>query len=174
MFEEIVTQYGSSEPIQSSNNSIMSDKSDKKIVISFPLLMRIMEWCHEDAKDDVELHKVMEKLIAFNDGINPLTIDVYDCLIDGVELSNTSEFNDLVEPMKAGCFSEYDMSDAVNTVKKSYDEMKPLVPTFSWEQGLDDNSTIINLNNEDCSNQAQEIDSDMEKEIQNLINLSKL
>ena len=152
----------------------MSDKSDKKIVISFPLLMRIMEWCHEDAKDDVELHKVMEKLIAFNDGINPLTIDVYDCLIDGVELSNTSELNDLVEPMKAGCFSEYDMSDAVNTVKKSYDEMKPLVPTFSWEQGLDDNSTIINLNNEDCSNQAQEIDSDMEKEIQNLINLSKL
>jgi len=116
----------------------------------------------------------MEKLIAFNDGINPLTIDVYDCLIDGVELSNTSELNDLVEPMKAGCFSEYDMSDAVNTVKKSYDEMKPLVPTFSWEQGLDDNSTIINLNNEDCSNQAQEIDSDMEKEIQNLINLSKL
>ena len=136
--------------------------------------MRIMEWCHEDTKDDVELHKVMEKLIAFNDGINPLTIDVYDCLIDGVELSNTSELNDLVEPMKAGCFSEYDMSDAVNTVKKSYDEMKPLVPTFSWEQGLDDNSTIINLNNEDCSNQAQEIDSDMEKEIQNLINLSKL
>ena len=59
MFEEIVTQYGSSEPIQSSNNSIMSDKSDKKIVISFPLLMRIMEWCHEDAKDDVELHKFM-------------------------------------------------------------------------------------------------------------------
>ena len=152
----------------------MSDKSDKKIVISFPLLMRIMEWCHEDAKDDVELHKVMEKLIAFNDGINPLTIDVYDCLIDGVELSNTSELNDLVEPMKAGCFSEYDMSDAVNTVKKSYDEMKPLVPTFSWEQGLDDNSTIINLNDEDCSNQSQEIDSDMEKEIQNLINLSKL
>ena len=116
----------------------------------------------------------MEKLIAFNDGINPLTIDVYDCLIDGVELSNTSELNDLVEPMKAGCFSEYDMSDAVNTVKKSYDEMKPLVPTFSWEQGLDDNSTIINLNDEDCSNQSQEIDSDMEKEIQNLINLSKL
>ena len=100
MFEEIVTQYGSSEPIQSSNNSIMSDKSDKKIVISFPLLMRIMEWCHEDAKDDVELHKVMEKLIAFNDGINPLTIDVYDCLIDGVELSNTSELNDLVESIK--------------------------------------------------------------------------
>ena len=52
--------------------------------------------------------------------------------------------------------------------------MKPLVPTFSWEQGLDDNSTIINLNDEDCSNQSQEIDLDMEKEIQNLINLSKL
>ena len=25
----------------------------------------------------------MEKLVSFNDGVNPLTIDVYDCLING-------------------------------------------------------------------------------------------
>ena len=58
MFNEIVTQYGSDEPIKSSVTT--SESSDKKIVISFPLLMRIMEWCHEDAKDDVEMHKVIE------------------------------------------------------------------------------------------------------------------
>lgn len=172
MFNEIVTQYGSSEPIKSSVTT--SESSDKKIVISFPLLMRIMEWCHEDAKDDVEMHKVMEKLIAFNDGINPLTIDVYDCLIADVSENNCQ---DMVEPMQTGCFSEYDMTDAVSAVKKSYDEMIPLdTKSFSWKKGLDDNSTTITLNgDEECSSeQPQEVDAELEEEIQNLINLSKL
>lgn len=72
----------------SNSNECMSVSSkpskEKNLVISFSLLMRLFEWCHEDAKDDVEMHKVMEKLVSFNDGVNPLTIDVYDCLINGL------------------------------------------------------------------------------------------
>ena len=64
-------------------NQSNKPSKDKNIVISFSLLMRLFEWCHEDAKDDVAMHKVMEKLVSFNDGVNPLTIDVYDCLING-------------------------------------------------------------------------------------------
>lgn len=76
---------------------------DKNLVISFSLLMRLFEWCHEDAKDDVAMHKVMEKLVAFNDGVNPLTIDVYDCVVaeanDGQESdeSTQSDYNNAYE-----------------------------------------------------------------------------
>lgn len=66
-------------------------KSEKNLVISFSLLMRLFEWCKEDAQDDVEMHKMMEKLVAFNDGVNPLKIDVYDCLISDVK-EETEEY----------------------------------------------------------------------------------
>ena len=59
----------------------MFENSDKNIVLSFSLLMRLFEWCHEDAKDDVEMHEAMEKIVSFSDGINPLNIDSYEAII---------------------------------------------------------------------------------------------
>lgn len=71
----------------------MNKKSnDKNIIISFSLLMRLFEFMHEDAENDVDMHKVMEKLVAFSDGVNPLTMDVYDCLIADVKPQETSEY----------------------------------------------------------------------------------
>ena len=57
--------------------------------------MRLFEWCHEDAQSDVDMHKVMEKLMAFNDGINPLTMEVYDCLIADVKNPNECSEEDM-------------------------------------------------------------------------------
>ena len=59
-------------------------KDEKGIKLSFSLLMRLLEWSKEEAKSDVDLRKVIEKLMAFNDGVNPLNMDVYDCLIADV------------------------------------------------------------------------------------------
>lgn len=71
----------------------MNKKSnDKNIIVSFSLLMRLFEFMHEDAANDVDMHKVMEKLVAFSDGVNPLTMDVYDCLIADVKPKETSEY----------------------------------------------------------------------------------
>ena len=71
----------------------MNKKSnDKNIIVSFSLLMRLFEFMHEDAANDVDMHKVMEKLVAFSDGVNPLTMDVYDCLIADVKPQETSEY----------------------------------------------------------------------------------
>lgn len=85
----------------SNSNGCMSVSSkpskEKNLVISFSLLMRLFEWCHEDAKDDVDMHKVMEKLVSFNDGVNPLTIDVYDCLIDCVKDSSSNDVQNAYE-----------------------------------------------------------------------------
>lgn len=69
----------------------MFETSDKNIVLSFSLLMRLFEWCHEDAKDDVEMHKAMEKIIAFSDGKTPLTIDCYEAIV-GKDWSNEDAY----------------------------------------------------------------------------------
>ena len=76
-------------------NSVLGNKmgktNDKNIIISMSLLMRLFEFMHEDAKDDVAMHNVMEKIVAFTDGINPLTMEVYDSLISGSETKEEDE-----------------------------------------------------------------------------------
>lgn len=52
-----------------------------KIVLTPSLLMRLFEWCHEDAANDIAMHKVFEKIIAFTDGVNPLNMDVYETIV---------------------------------------------------------------------------------------------
>lgn len=194
--------------------NISSDKSEKNLILSFSLLMRLFEWCHEDAKDDVEMHKVMEKLVAFNDGVNPLTIDVYDCLIDNVDCPNATEedidyaynlgqalsdsgcqlsddgkqystvagkiittckddgygaSNDELEsfwdgynqcePMQNGKFTELDISDVVNDCRN-----KLITYDFS-DNCVNDN----NVSNQCCGT----LSTDLEKEIENIINISR-
>lgn len=53
----------------------------KKIVLTPSLFMRLLEWSKEDAKDDIALHQVFEKVMAFTDGTNPVGIECYDALI---------------------------------------------------------------------------------------------
>ena len=47
MFEKVYANYG--------EKSQICPKSDKNIVVSFSLLMRLFEWCHEDANDDIDM-----------------------------------------------------------------------------------------------------------------------
>lgn len=60
-----------------------SSEKCSKLVLTPSLLMRMFEWCHEDAANDVAMHKAFEKIIAFNDGVNPLNMDVYEAIVDG-------------------------------------------------------------------------------------------
>lgn len=71
----------------------LGKSNEKNLILSFSLLMRLFEFMHEDAKDDVAMHKVMEKLVAFSDGTNPLTMDVYDCLIADVQTKDDEEMS---------------------------------------------------------------------------------
>lgn len=70
-----------SQPMISCPQMNMPKQEAKNIVMSPSLLMRLFEWCHEDAQDDVDMHKALENIMSFNDGINPLKIDVYDSII---------------------------------------------------------------------------------------------
>ncbi len=76
-------------------NSVLGNNlgksNEKNLILSFSLLMRLFEFMHEDAKDDVAMHKVMEKLVAFSDGVTPLNMEVYDCLIADIETKEDGE-----------------------------------------------------------------------------------
>lgn len=91
------------QPMISCPQMNMPKQEAKNIIMSPSLLMRLFEWCHEDAQDDVDMHKALENIMSFNDGINPLKIDVYDCIIpetvkaesDGFNVANQEEYEAL-------------------------------------------------------------------------------
>lgn len=63
-------------------NKLATESVDKKdtITLDIPLMIRVLEYAREDAKDDMALHKVVEKLIDIrNKGI--LTMDDYDFIV---------------------------------------------------------------------------------------------
>lgn len=87
---------------------VESKKSDKNIILSASLLMRLMEFAKEDAKDDVALHQVLENIMAFSDGTNPLTIAEYDNIVadaTGSSLSKDEEDDAECED----CEANYDL-----------------------------------------------------------------
>lgn len=174
-----------------------SSSNEKNLILSFSLLMRLFEWCHEDAKDDVAMHKAMEKLVAFNDGVNPLTIDVYDCVVAGANDGQESDKNmgteennnqenqidDYIEPMKQGCFTELDINDAINKVNHCYHHNELVnAPKMTFDKGfkqhdLRQQPTVITINGDEvpyCNNCSGDmLDTDTLQEIQNIINAGK-
>ena len=98
-------------------------QAGKKIILTPSLFMRLLEWAKEDAKDDIALHQVFEKIMAFTDGTNPVGIECYDALIKdatGSSLPPESDEEDLAnaEAMGKECancgadLSNVDYSDA--------------------------------------------------------------
>lgn len=82
--------------------------SDKNLVLSVSLLLRLMEFAKEDAKDDVALHQALENIMAFSDGHNALTIADYDNIIADAIGSSISDGEE-VEPEENREY--YDISD---------------------------------------------------------------
>ena len=62
-----------------------------KITMDVPLFIRMLEYAREDAKTDMDLHKVTENALALSETGKTLTMDQYDEIIgssaDGIEQS---------------------------------------------------------------------------------------
>jgi hypothetical protein len=132
------------------NRGLNKDNS-KNLILSFSLLMRIMEWCHEDARDDVDMHKVMEKLVAFSDGVNPLNIDVYDCLIAGLDTkSNEKACEDFskIDTLRPSC------------CKQAYASNEDLQNAYDLGQEYAENDIELSSDGGDYSLVAGEIITD--------------
>ena len=55
-----------------------------KVTMDVPLLLRIMEYSKEDAKTDMDLHHVVEKLISLSSDGQPLNMDHYEQIVGSV------------------------------------------------------------------------------------------
>jgi len=61
------------------------------VAMSVPLLIRVMELAREDIKDDATLHHVAKKMIELSAGGEPLSMDQYEEIIDGLDLGDHEE-----------------------------------------------------------------------------------
>lgn len=65
-----------------SNEPTEAIENPKDIVkMDIPLLIRLLEYAREDAKTDMDLHNVTEKLIEFSKEGDVLTMDEYDAIV---------------------------------------------------------------------------------------------
>ena len=53
------------------------------VQLDIPLLIRLLEYAKEDAKTDMDLHSVAERLIAMSSGGDVLSMDQYDAIVGG-------------------------------------------------------------------------------------------
>lgn len=62
---------------------VTQSNPEDKVTIDVPLLIRIMEYAREDAKTDMDLHDVAERLIALSTNGNTLTMTDYESIVGG-------------------------------------------------------------------------------------------
>ena len=56
-----------------------------KVTVDIPLFIRLLEYAREDAKTDMDLHKVTENIIALSETGKTLTMAQYDAIVGGQE-----------------------------------------------------------------------------------------
>ena len=61
------------------------------VTVDIPLLIRLLEYAREDAKTDMDLHSVTEKLIAFSKEHATLTMAQYDAIVGGSAQPNPDQ-----------------------------------------------------------------------------------
>ena len=106
----------------------LKEAVDKEDTITFdiPLLIRMFEYAREDAKTDMDLHKVTEKLISIRDK-GTLTMADYDFI---VKLKESVEIMEKKDP----CWTGYQM---VGMKKKGGKPVPNCVPeSFEDEHGI--------------------------------------
>ena len=69
---------------------VMEADAIDTVTMDVPLLIRIMEYAREDAKTDMDLHDVTEKLIALSKNHDYLCMDNYEEIVGGAKQTNES------------------------------------------------------------------------------------
>jgi hypothetical protein len=92
-----------SEDNMDSEDDMGSQNPEDSITMDVPLLIRIMEWAHEEAKSDMELHKVAENLVAMSMDGQTLSMDNYDDALNGIgEFADDAEPDDATDDVDSG------------------------------------------------------------------------
>lgn len=99
----------------------------KKIILTPSLFMRLLEWAKEDAKDDIALHQVFEKIMAFTDGTNPVGIECYDSLIKDATGSSLSDEKD--DNTNTECAGDYWCEQPCEAPQVCCDDVECVAPS---------------------------------------------
>lgn len=59
-----------------------ADNPKDTVTLDVPLLIRLLEYAREDAKTDMDLHSLTDRLIAKSAGGNVLSMSDYDSLVE--------------------------------------------------------------------------------------------
>jgi hypothetical protein len=94
------------------------------VAMDVPLLIRIMEFAREDAKTDMDLHNVAERLIAMSEEGQTLTMDDYNAIMGQVDEARKIKPKRKTDP----CWSNYHQ---VGMKKKDGKEVPNCVPRNS-------------------------------------------
>jgi hypothetical protein len=90
------------------------------VTVDVPLLIRIMEYAKEDAKSDLDLHNVAEKLIGLSREGRTLTMDDYDTMIGGVNESTKVLPSKKPMPVKKKPLTPFKKDDILAEVMSKY------------------------------------------------------
>ena len=63
------------------------------ITINVPLLIRLLEWAHEDCKSDVEIHNLVQKAIELSLNNDKLEMQDYENLLGNITESYGRNYN---------------------------------------------------------------------------------
>jgi hypothetical protein len=85
-----------------------------KVTMDVPLLIRIMEYSKEDAKSDMDLHKVAENLVEYSKSGKTLTMACYNEIVGGIAEAKRPE-DDSVPFIT----NEDDLAGHVDKIKKT-------------------------------------------------------
>lgn len=168
----------------------------KNIIISPSLMMMLLEWASKIGDNDMALHQALENMMSFNDGVNPLKIDCFNVIVpetvDETDPSQSSEIKSCDEEDKE-CASEIGACLAnagVDISNIPYSDVAPIIIQNRKNEDLEgygaSNSEIesfwdgyesvepmtMTCDEEPCEQviSEPEIESDLQAEIDNIIN----
>ena len=104
--------------------ALQKEESNPEDVVSLniPLLMRVMEYAKEDAKTDMDLHHVVEKMIELSQQGESLSMDNYNAIVGDQKQIG---YDESVKEDKDPCWKNYKM---VGTKKKGGKSVPNCVP----------------------------------------------
>jgi len=91
-----------------------------QVTMDIPLLLRIMEYSTEDAKTDMDLHHVVERLIELSASGKTLTMANYNDIMSSLNEMGGSEAEELVKAISVDSEDEQKPED---TIKKFVKQM---------------------------------------------------
>jgi hypothetical protein len=120
--------------------------------MDIPLLIRVLEYAREDAKTDMDLHKVVENLIKMRDG-GTLSMAEYDEIVsikEAVEAKYGKDYQDMVKRVgQKAAQKPVDMKSLAARMQASYaKDKKPLKELKRMPDNMDYDDHITREANE--------------------------